>query len=68
MKMMVTKDDLIDIGFKEHQAKVIIQRAKKELVNDGYPLYNGTRIGCVPKSYVEKIIGVSLDDKGEQNE
>jgi len=66
----VTKNELIEIGFKEHQAVTIIQQARKNLVKEGYPFYNNRRLGTVPMSSVEKIIGVPLviSNKGEENE
>lgn len=66
----VTKNELIEIGFKEHQAVTIIQQAKKNLVKEGYSFYNNRRLGTVPMSSVEKIIGVPLviSNKGEENE
>lgn len=58
---------LIAIGFKEHQARDIIHRAKTELVNQGFALYNGKRIGVVPVRAVEKIIGVRLHEGSDQD-
>lgn len=56
--------DLMDLGFKEHQARNIIRQAKQNLVNRGLGLYNGKRIGVVPTSAVEQIIGISMSDNG----
>ena len=67
---MVDKDKLMDLGFKENQARTIIRQAKTYLVNEGYELYNNKRLGCVPSYSVEKITGVPMSDnfKGAQNE
>lgn len=59
MKTMNHKD-VMALGYKEHQARTIIQLAKKYMVSQGYPYYNGRRVGVVPANAVEHIIGVSL--------
>lgn len=52
--------DVMALGYKEHQARTIIQLAKKYMVDQGYSYYNGRRVGVVPASAVEHIIGVPL--------
>lgn len=59
-KTMVSKNDLEKLGFKSNQAMVIVKRAKVMMVNKGYELYNNKRVGVVPRSIVEDIIGVPL--------
>ena len=70
MTVMVDKDKLMDLGFKENQARTIIRCAKFNLVTQGDQLYNNKRLGCVPSYAVEEIIGVPIseDIKGAQNE
>ena len=70
MTVMVDKDKLMDLGFKENQARTIIRQAKTYLVNEGYELYNNKRLGCVPGYSVEKITGVPFDSYlgGTKNE
>lgn len=66
---MVDKDKLMELGFKENQARTIIRQAKVYLVKEGYELYSNKRLGCVPGYAVEKIIGVPVNKyiKGAQN-
>ena len=60
-----TKKELMDLGFKEYQAKRIIRQAKQELVEQGFDLYTGSKIGRVPAWMVEKIIGFKLSDENQ---
>lgn len=64
---MVNYQDLMALGFKEHQARNIIHQAKVDLVNQGLGLYNGKRIGVVPIQAVEKIIGLPLNSESEDD-
>ncbi|MGO0154611.1 DUF3173 domain-containing protein [Leuconostoc mesenteroides] len=57
---MISKNELINMGFKPHQAETIIRQAKILMVNDGYGYYNNKRVAVAPRSKVEKIIGVPL--------
>ena len=61
-----TKKELINLGFKEYQAKRIIRQAKLELVEQGFDLYAGSKIGRVPAWKVEKIIGFELTNEKQQ--
>lgn len=63
-KKTITAQELVDIqGFKLHQARGIIKEAKLIMVKNGFPMYNNKRLGVVPKSIVEQIIGLSLNGK-----
>ena len=59
MKSCVKKD-LVALGFREHQARRIIQQAKQELVKRGHPFYAGSKVGRVPAWMVEEIIGFDI--------
>ena len=59
MKSCVKKD-LMSLGFREHQARRIIQQAKQELVKRGHTFYAGNKVGRVPAWMVEEIIGFDL--------
>lgn len=48
------------LGYKEHTAISIIRQAKQIMVKQGYAFYNNKRLGCVPKSVVENILGISI--------
>lgn len=56
----INKDDLIKMGYKEHTAISIIRQAKQNMVQKGYSFYNNKRLGRVPITAVETILGFSL--------
>lgn len=57
---MISKDELIEMGFKKHQAETIIRQAKILMVNDGFSYYNGKRVAICPRYKVAEIIGIPL--------
>lgn len=60
----ITKNDLVTLGFGEYEARDIIQRAKKMLVEQGYEFYGSPKRGIVPVSTVVKILGFNpFEDK-----
>ncbi|MDR1568624.1 MAG: DUF3173 domain-containing protein [Streptococcaceae bacterium] len=64
MKSLISKEDLILLGYKEHTASSIIKQAKAFMVyNRGVPLYNNRRLGFVPRDVVESLIGVTFEDE-----
>lgn len=60
MEHLITKKELMDLGYSEYVAKTIIAKAKKILVQEGFNFYQNRRIGKVPTKTVEKIIGTKL--------
>ena len=56
----ISKTDLIKLGYREHTAISIIRQAKRVMVKQGYAFYNNKRLGRVPKSVVENILGISI--------
>lgn len=54
--------DLVDLGFPKATAKQIIRQTKLNLVKQGYTLYSNRRLGAVPVSAVEEILGFKLRD------
>ena len=56
----INKDDLVKIGYKEYTAISIIRQAKQNMVKKGYSFYNNKRLGRVPITAVETILGFSL--------
>lgn len=56
----ICKEDLMNLGYKEHTARNLICQAKTIMVQQGYPFYNNKRLGRVPTETVESIIGVNL--------
>lgn len=60
MKTTISKQDLINLGYKKHTAESIIRQAKQIMVQQGYAFYNNRRLGRVPTCTVENILGISL--------
>ena len=56
----ISKTELMKLGYKEHTAISIIRQAKEIMVKQGYAFYNNKRLGRVPKSVVENILGISI--------
>lgn len=64
MKRLISKEDLMLLGYKQHTATSIIKQAKQIMVyNKKIPFYNNRRLGLVPIDVVESLIGVKLYDK-----
>lgn len=61
MRELVTKDDLMELGYSKYTSIRIIRQAKKMMVQQGYPFYNNKRLGRVPKMTVESILGCELE-------
>lgn len=61
MNELITKDDLIQLGYSKYTAINIIRQAKEIMVQQGYPFYNNKRLGRVPKETVESILGCELE-------
>lgn len=57
---MISKNELIAMGFKKHQAEMIIRQAKILMVNDGFGYYNNKRVALAPRFKVAEIIGIPL--------
>ena len=64
MKQTMNKEDLINMGYNPYTAVSIIRQAKQIMVQKGYAFYNNRRLGHVPISAVEEILGVSLHEEG----
>ncbi|WP_283749664.1 DUF3173 domain-containing protein [Bacillus mycoides] len=60
MSTVISKDDLIAVGYPKATAQGIIREAKALMVQRGYIFYNNKRLGRVPKEAVEKITGVKF--------
>ena len=60
MKQTMNKEDLIKMGYNPYTAVSIVRQAKQIMVQKGYAFYNNRRLGHVPISAVEEILGVSL--------
>lgn len=60
LQKIMTKIDLIQLGYSEYMAKKIITKAKKLLIKEGFDYYKNRKIGKVPTQTIEKIIGTKL--------
>lgn len=63
----VTKQELIDLGFGPSQSADIIRKAKYVMLNKGFTYYSSRRLGRVPVSAVEEILGFSINIDGLKN-
>lgn len=61
-----TKQDLMAKGFKEYQARMIIQNAKKEMAKRGCSFYLGSKVGRVPCWIVEEMLGFEFETGKEK--
>ena len=59
----ITKYELQQMGFGPSQSADLVRRAKLYLVNKGYGYYSSKRLGRVPLSSVEHILGFPIDTK-----
>lgn len=57
----ITKKELQNLGFGPSQSSDIVRRAKRYLVNQGYSYYSSKRLGRVPLSSVEEILGFNIN-------
>ncbi|HEV5754917.1 TPA: DUF3173 domain-containing protein [Streptococcus pneumoniae] len=51
---------IMELGFTKSTAQQIIRQAKQKMVQQGYTIYSNRRLGSVPISAVEKILGFKL--------
>lgn len=59
--MMISKNDLMALGFGGSQSSDIIRKAKRLMVNKGYGYYDNRRLGKVPLEAVEEILGFKIN-------
>ena len=59
----ITKHELQKMGFGPSQSADIVRRAKLYLVHKGYGYYSSKRLGRVPLSSVEHILGFPINTK-----
>ncbi|MDN3183532.1 DUF3173 domain-containing protein [Enterococcus faecalis] len=58
--LIVTKEELMKLGYGKYQAEDIIRKAKAIMVSKGYSYYLNKRLGRVPVSAVESVLGIEL--------
>lgn len=60
MTKLITKKELVQLGFSEYASASLIFKAKENLVKEGFDYYKNPRIGRVPTETIEKILGTKL--------
>ena len=58
---IITRQDLVSLGYQSETARKIIAQAKSILISRGYLFYDNKRLGRVPVNVVEEILGVQLE-------
>ncbi|HFU4204544.1 TPA: DUF3173 family protein [Streptococcus suis] len=53
---------LVELGFPKATAQQIIRQTKLNMVKQGYALYGNRRLGAVPITAVEEILGFKLHE------
>ena len=61
-KLLYTKEDLMNFGFSKWKAEEIIRTVNSRIRKSGGMIISRS---AAPKELVEKILGVSLDEKDE---
>lgn len=61
-KRLVTAEDLQDLGFPKKTSTDIIREAKRNLVEEGYKIYDNIMIKQVPAYSVERLVGFVFPD------
>lgn len=58
----VNAEFLTTLGFPKATAQQIIRQSKRNMVQQGYTIYNNRRLGTIPITAVEAILGFKLLD------
>ncbi|MDU5337091.1 DUF3173 family protein [Enterococcus sp.] len=60
-EIMVSSNDLIDLGFKPFQAKQMIRESKEHLVTvEGIDFYDNRQVNIVPARIIEKLFSIQI--------
>ena len=65
---ILTKEDLMNLGYGKYQAEDIIRKAKAVMVSKGYSYYLNKRLGRVPVRAVESVLGIELESIAKEVE
>lgn len=58
---MVNARDLIELGFKPHQAKQMIRECKNHLANvEGIDLYYNRQVKIIPARILQQLFGLQI--------
>jgi|UniRef100_UPI003F54BFFD hypothetical protein len=58
----VTKSDLVALGYGPSRSTDVIRLAKAVMVNKGFEYYRARKLGRVPASAVEEILGIPISE------
>lgn len=61
----MTKKELIELGFGPSQSAEIIRKAKALMVKKGCFYYTSKRLGRVPMTAIEELLGIELSQYEE---
>ena len=65
---VVTKEELVDMGFRPNQAKTILHEARQIMVKNGKKYWANPRLQVAPRAIIEDVIlGIPLD-KGDNDD
>jgi hypothetical protein len=65
---VVTKEELVDMGFRLNQAKTILHEARQIMVKNGKKYWGNPRLQVAPRAIIEDVIlGIPLD-KGDNDD
>lgn len=56
----INKNDLVALGFSEGTSKRIIRQGKKLLVTRGFNVYQNKRIGTIPATTANELLGFDI--------
>lgn len=60
-EVMISADDLIDLGFKPFQAKQMIRECKEHLSQiEGIDFYDNRQINIVPARIIKKLFSIQI--------
>ncbi|MGT2716489.1 DUF3173 family protein [Streptococcus respiraculi] len=67
MILTITKADLVALGFSNGTSKSIIRQGKELLVARGFKVYQNKRIGTIPVTVANELLGFDIS-LGMQND
>lgn len=56
----INKNDLVALGFSEGTSKRIIRQGKNLLVTRGFNVYQNKRIGTIPATIANELLGFDI--------
>ncbi|ROX63910.1 DUF3173 domain-containing protein [Enterococcus faecium] len=59
--VVITKNELMRLGYGKYQSEGIIRQAKAIMVSKGYTYYENKRLGLVPVESVEEVLGMKIE-------